>query len=85
MALGLAGWQWGALAALYVLLFLLPALWMWRKARADDDAPLTWALLVALASFLGVLEYYHHRSILARRARRAEKTKTREPDPGQER
>ncbi|HET6403125.1 MAG TPA: hypothetical protein VFH78_00635 [Candidatus Thermoplasmatota archaeon] len=80
-ALGLEPWQWGVLAAAYVVLFLLPAVWMWRKARADGDAPLTWALLVALASVLGILEYYHHRSILKRRARRAEKAKERQADP----
>lgn len=72
-ALSLAPWQWGILGVVYVLFFLLPAAWMWRKARAEGDAPLTWALLVALGSFLGILEYYHHRSILRRRARRARK------------
>lgn len=71
MALGLAGWQWGVIALAYVLLFAIPAAWMWRKARRDGDAPLTWALLVALGSILGVIEYYHHRSILKRRAKRA--------------
>lgn len=70
-ALGLQPWQWAVIGVAYVAFFLLPAAWMWRKARRDDDAPLTWALLVALGSFLGILEYYHHRSILARRARRA--------------
>ena len=72
-ALGLQPWQWWVIALVYVALFLAPAVWMWRKARADDDAPLTWALLVAVGSFLGVLEYYHHRSILKRRSRRAQK------------
>lgn len=70
-ALGLQPWQWWVIATSYVALFLAPAVWMWRKARADDDAPLTWALLVAVGSILGVLEYYHHRSILRRRAKRA--------------
>lgn len=77
-ALGLEPWQWSVIALAYALLFLAPAAWMWRKARADGDAPLTWALLVALASFLGVLEYYHHRSILKRRAKRAAAAKARE-------
>lgn len=72
-ALGLQPWQWWVVGAAYVALFLLPAVWMWRKARRDGDAPLTWALLVALGSFLGILEYYHHRSILKRRAKRAQK------------
>ena len=74
-ALSLLPWQWGILAVVYVLFFLIPAVWMWRKARADGDAPLTWALLVAVGSILGVVEYYHHRSILKRRAKRAEKAK----------
>ncbi|HVM46041.1 MAG TPA: hypothetical protein VM582_08915 [Candidatus Thermoplasmatota archaeon] len=78
--LGLAPWQWGVLALAYVALFLLPAAWMWRKARADGDAPLTWALLVAVASFLGVLEYYHHRSILKRRAKRAARQQARDEE-----
>jgi hypothetical protein len=73
--LSLAPWQWGVIGAAYVVFFLLPAAWMWRKARADGDAPLTWALLVALGSLLGVLEYYHHRSILKRRAKRAERAR----------
>ena len=79
-ALGLQPWQWGVVAGFYAVFFALPAVWMWRKARRDDDAPLTWALLVALASILGVLEYYHHRSILKRRAKRAERAKERLAD-----
>lgn len=84
-ALTLAPWQWGVVAAVYVVAFLAPAWWMWRKARRDGDAPLTWALLVALASFLGIVEYYHHRSILKRRAKRAERAKTRSgpSEPGE--
>lgn len=70
-ALALQAWQWWVLAAGYVFLFLLPATWMWRKARRDGDAPLTWALLVAFTSFLGFYEYSHHRRILKRRAERA--------------
>lgn len=81
-ALGLQPWQWWVIAAVYVVAFLLPAVWMWRKARRDDDAPLTWALLVAVGSFLGILEYYHHRSILKRRAKRAERArKSQDPPP----
>lgn len=73
MALSLAPWQWGVIAATWVVLFLIPAFWMARKARRDgDESPFVWALLVAVGSFLGVLEYRHHRSILARRARRAQ-------------
>lgn len=72
-ALSLAPWQWGVLAATYVALFLVPAVWMWRRARRDGDAPLTWALLVALTSFLGFVEYRKHRGIVAKRARRAER------------
>lgn len=75
MALQLAAWQWGVLAAAYVVFFALPAAWMWRKARRDGDAPLTWALLVALGSVLGVLEYYHHRSVLKRREARVVRMK----------
>lgn len=80
-ALSLAPWQWSVLAAGYVLLFLLPAAWMWRKARKDGDAPLTWALLVAFGSILGIVEYYHHRSILKRRAKRAERAAQRDAAP----
>ncbi|HEX2021812.1 MAG TPA: hypothetical protein VHH36_03815 [Candidatus Thermoplasmatota archaeon] len=81
MALALAPWQWGVLLAAWVVLFLAPAVWMWRKAKRDGDSPFVWALLVAVGSVLGVLEYYHHRSILARRARRAA---GRGSPPGQE-
>lgn len=81
-ALSLATWQWAVLGVVYVVAFLLPSVWMWRKARADGDAPLTWALLVALGSFLGILEYYHHRSILKRRAKRAARAKEREEKSG---
>lgn len=73
--LALDAWQWGVIGALYLVFFALPAVWMWRRARADGDAPLTWALLVALGSILGIVEYYHHRSIMKRRAKRAEKVK----------
>jgi hypothetical protein len=79
-ALSLAPWQWGVIAAVYVLLFLAPSVWMWRKARADNDAPLTWASLVAFTSFLGIIEYRKHRSILRKRALRAERAKMRAAD-----
>lgn len=74
-ALSMTPAQWGVIAAVYVVLFLLPAAWMWRKARRDGDAPLTWALLVAVTSLLGIVEYRKHRSILKRRAARAERAK----------
>lgn len=79
-ALALAPWQWWTIAALYVVLFLGPAAWMWRIARRDGDAPLTWASLVAFTSFLGFVEYRKHRSILRKRALRAEKAKMRAAD-----
>lgn len=71
--LSLQPWQWGALGAVWVALFLLPAIWMWRRARRDGDRPFVWALLVLVGSLLGVLEYFHHRSILKRRAKRAQR------------
>lgn len=79
-ALGLQPWQWGVIAIAYLFAFAAPAVWMWRKARRDGDAPLTWALLVALASFLGILEYYHHRFILKRRAARAARAAEKQHD-----
>jgi hypothetical protein len=70
-ALALQPWQWGVIAAAWVAFFLLPAIWMSRKARADgDESPFVWTALVLVGSFMGVYEYYHHRSILRRRARR---------------
>lgn len=77
-ALSIQPWQWGVLALAWVAFFLLPAVWMWRRAARDGDSPFVWSMLVAVGSFLGVLEYYHHRSILRRRARRA----AREADGG---
>lgn len=77
MALGLQPWQWGLLAAAWVLLCLLPAVWLGRKAKRDGEPAFVWVLLTLVGSVLGILEYYHHRSILARRARRA--AKAREP------
>lgn len=80
-ALTLAPWQWAVIAATWVVFFLLPAPWMWRKARADgDESPFVWTVLVLVGSFLGVLEYHHHRSILARRQRRAAKAEARDPE-----
>lgn len=73
MAVGLtfAPWQWGVLALAWVLFFLLPAIWMWRRAARDGDSAFVWTVLVLVGSFLGVIEYFHHRSILKRRAKRA--------------
>lgn len=72
-ALSLQAWQWGVIAGAWALFFLAPSIWMWRRAKRDGDAPFVWALLVAVGSVLGILEYFHHRSILARRAKRAAK------------
>lgn len=73
-ALTLQPWQWGVIAVAWVLFFLLPAIWMSRKARADgDETPYVWTALVLVGSFMGVMEYYHHRSILARREKRAKR------------
>ena len=69
-ALSLQPWQWGVLAVAYVLFFALPAVWMWRRATRDGDNAFAWTLLVLVGSVLGVVEYYEHRSILKRRARR---------------
>lgn len=80
MALTLAAWQWWTLAAAYVLLFVLPAAWIARKARRDGDSPFLWGLLTLVGSVLGILEYYEHRAVLRRRAKRAEKAKSREAD-----
>ena len=74
--LGLAPWQWWTLGATYVVFFVLPAVWMARKARADGDSVFLWTLLVLVGSVLGVIEYYEHRSILKRRAKRG-----RPPEP----
>jgi hypothetical protein len=72
-ALSLQPWQWGVLAGAYVLFFALPAVWMARRARRDGDNVVVWTLLVLVGSFLGVIEYFEHRSILRRRAKRGEK------------
>lgn len=79
--LSLQPWQWGVLAAAWVAFFLLPAVWMARRARRDGDAVFVWTLLVLVGSVLGVLEYFHHRSILRRRARRAQREAERASAP----
>jgi hypothetical protein len=75
-ALTLAPWQWGVIALVWVVFFLLPAVWIGRKAKADGDAPFLWVLLTLVGSILGPLEYYEHRAVLKRRAKRAERAKT---------
>lgn len=70
-------WQWGVIAAVWVAFFLMPATWMWRRAKRDGDAATVWTVLVLVGSVLGVLEYFHHRSILARRAKRAARAEER--------
>lgn len=79
-ALGLLPWQWGALAVAYVLFFLVPAVWMARKAKRDGDSPFVWTVLVLVGSILGIVEYYEHRAVLKRRAKRAEKAKSPQKD-----
>lgn len=68
--LSLAPWQWAVLAGAYALFFALPAVWMARRARRDGEGVFVWTLLVLVGSVLGVLEYYEHRAILKRRAKR---------------
>lgn len=63
---------------MYVVAFVVPAVWMARKAKRDGDAVFVWTLLVLVGSVLGIIEYYEHRSILKRRAKRAEKAKSAE-------
>lgn len=70
-ALSLALWQWIVILFAWILFFLLPAVWMARRAARDGDRVFTWTVLVLVGSFLGILEYFHHRSILRRRAKRA--------------
>lgn len=70
--LGLAPWQWGVIAAAYVVFFVAPAAWMLRKCRADGERPFVWVVLVLATSILGVVEYYEHRAILKRRAKRGQ-------------
>lgn len=79
--LALAPWQWGAIAVAYIVFFVLPAVWMARRARADGEQVFVWTALVLVGSFLGVIEYFEHLSILKRRAKRAEKARDREGEP----
>lgn len=80
--LALQPWQWGVLAGAYVIFFALPAVWMARKARRDGDNVFVWTLLVLVGSILGIVEYYEHRSILKRRAKRAARLKSPEREAG---
>lgn len=73
--LSLQPWQWGVLALAYLAFFAAPAVWMARKAKRDGDQVFVWTALVLVGSFLGVIEYYEHRSILKRRAKRAERAR----------
>lgn len=75
-ALSLQPWQWAVIGVAYVLFFVLPAFWMAKRARRDGDNAFVWTALVLVGSFMGVYEYFHHRSILRRRERRAEKAKS---------
>ena len=92
-ALSLAPWQWAVIAGAYVLFFVLPAIWMARKAKRDGDKVVIWTLLVLLASVMGIVEYYEHRAVLKARARRGAETPdygasqrvtSSEPEPGAE-
>lgn len=76
--LSLQPWQWAVLALAYLAFFVAPAFWMARKARRDGDQVFVWTALVLVGSFLGVIEYYEHRSILKRRAKRAERARAAE-------
>lgn len=81
-ALSLQPWQWGVIAVAYVLFFVLPAIWMAKRARRDGDNALVWTALVLVGSLMGVYEYFHHRSILKRREARAKKAAENEEAPG---
>ena len=72
-ALSLQPWQWAVIAVAYAAFFVAPAFWMWRRAARDAEHALVWTVLVLVGSFLGVLEYFEHRSIVKRRQRRAER------------
>lgn len=84
-ALSLRPWQWGVLALAYLVFFVLPAVWMARRARRDGDHAFVWTALVLVGSFMGVYEYFHHRGILRRREARAAKAAPREADADEER
>lgn len=71
--LSLQPWQWGVLALCYAAFFVAPAVWMAKRARRDGDQVFVWTALVLVGSFLGIIEYFEHRSILKRRAARAER------------
>lgn len=70
--LSLLPWQWAVLGAAYVLFFVLPAIWMARRAKRDGDNVFVWTFLVLIASLLGVIEYFEHRGILKARAKRGQ-------------
>lgn len=71
--LSLLPWQWSVIAAVYGAAFVVPAVWMWRRARRDGDNAFVWSVLVLVGSVMGILEYFEHRAILKRRAKRAGK------------
>lgn len=80
--LGLQAWQWAVLGLVWIVFFLLPAAWMWKRARKDEDNAFVWTALVLVGSFMGIYEYFHHRSILKRREKRAEKAKSAQAQAG---
>lgn len=79
-ALSLAPWQWGVLAGTYVVLFAAPAVWMARRAKRDGEGVFVWTFLVLVGSVLGIVEYYEHRAVVKRRAKRAQTFKKAEAD-----
>lgn len=85
-ALSLLPWHWAVIGVVWIFLFLLPAIWIGRKAKADGDSPFVWVLLTLVGSILGPIEYYEHRAVLKRRARRAQRAaqnaKTPSAEPG---
>ena len=82
--LSLQPWQWGVLALCYAAFFAAPAVWMARRARRDGDQVFVWTALVLVGSFLGIIEYFEHRSILRRRARRAGKAAGEAAEPARD-
>lgn len=81
--LGLQPWQWGAIALAWVVFFVVPSFWMWKRAKQDGDNAFVWTALVLVGSFMGIYEYFHHRSILKRREKRAERQKAKTGQTGQ--
>lgn len=81
--LSLQPWQWGVLGLAYVAFFVAPAIWMARRARRDGDNAFAWTALVLVGSVMGILEYFEHRAILRRRAKRAEKGEADAPGRGE--